>query len=415
MSESRGEDTHDVLLVDFLTGGHHYEYAAEVRDRLRSRGHGVDFLGPAPTDQYQKFLGPDASFLFDADDGFVDRLDNQPDVARTEAVERFYDRPLGEYDVVHFLAADTILEHLVRRYDGRLLPSIVLSLNGSFFRHVSFEDAPLTVVSNRLFETVGGQCYPIRNNFPTLNRALRNGPASHVTVPTAPALERVESVFDRDLKGRVSLAPDPAVSWEGTHSDPKSAKQALGVTTDQPMLLYFGQMRAEKGIELLVDALKQYTGSPATVVLAGSPTDIDPEFLQDVRNEHLQTVVHDEFVPQERVQMYFAAADAVVFPYRESFGRERPSGVFQKTCAAHRPVVVPSFGMFQRAVTEYNVGVSFEPGDADDLAEQLASVVADIELMTETADFEGYCRIHSYDYLASQFESVYDRVTLDDQ
>ncbi|GAB3330225.1 hypothetical protein GCM10027355_36590 [Haloplanus salinarum] len=411
MTGARSNDTHDVLLVDFLTDGHHYEYAAEVRDRLRSRGHGVDFLGPAPTDRYEEFLGPDASFLFDGDDGFVDRLDNRPAAARTEAVKRLYDRSLDRFDIIHFLAADTILENLLHEYGGRSIPPVVLSLNGSFFRHVPFDDAPLTVISDWLFETIGGHWYPVRNNLPTLSRALRSGFASHVTVPTTPALERLESVFDKELGDGISLAPDPTVPWRDNLPDPESARRDLDLPEDRYVLLYFGEMRAEKGVELLIDALKRYSGEPATVVLAGSPTDIDTRLLRSVDNEHLHTVVHDEFVPQELVPVYFAAADAVILPYRASFGRERPSGVFQKACAAHRPVIVPDFGVFRRAVARYGVGIGFEPGNSDALAGRLASMAADAKRVTEAANFKEYCQVHSYDHLASQFESVYDRVT----
>jgi glycosyltransferase involved in cell wall biosynthesis len=414
MSGPGDQRAHEVLLVDVLTGGHHYEYAAEVQSRLRDHGHGVDFLGPAPTDQYREFLGPDASFLFDEQEGFTDRLDDHPDAARTAAVERLYDRSLAVYDVVHFLAADTIVEHLVREYDGRSLPAVVLSLNGSFFRHVPFDNAPLTLVSDWLFERFGGHWYPIRNNLPTLSRALGDGPADHITVPTVPAAERLESAFDGRRGERITLAPDPAVPWQDALPDPRVARRQLELPEDHPVLLYFGQMRAEKGVELLVEGLRRYDGDPATVVLAGSPTDVDEGLLRSVDNDRIETVVDDEFVPQDRVPAYFAAADAVVFPYRQTFGRARPSGVFQKACAAHRPTVVPEFGVFRRAVSEYSVGVTFEPGDPGSLAERLASVVADSESVVETADFEAYCRAHSYDHLASQFESVYDRVTAGD-
>lgn len=410
-----GEDGYDVLLVDVLTGGHHYEYAGEVCSRLDDRGHDVDFLGPAPTDRYEELLGSDASFLFDEGEAFPDRLDDDPDAARTEAVGRLYSQPLGAYDVVHFLAADTLVEHLVREYEGRSLPAIVLSLNGSFFRHVPFGDAPLTVASDWLFETLGGHWYPVRNNRPTLSRALGEGPADHVTAPTVPAVKRLHSAFDQNRAERVTLAPDPAVPWRGRLPGPQTAREDLGIPGDQPVVLYFGQMRAEKGVELLVEALDRYEGEPVTAVLAGSPTDVDGELLQSVGNDRIETVVDDEFVPQERVPAYFGAADVVVFPYRRSFGRARPSGVFQKACAAHRPTVVPEFGVFERTVTEYGVGVTFEPGDPDSLAEQLGSVVADTESVTETAKFAEYCRVHSYDHLVSQFESVYKRVTADGQ
>jgi glycosyltransferase involved in cell wall biosynthesis len=146
------------------------------------------------------------------------------------------------------------------------------------------------------------------------------------------------------------------------------------------------------------------------MVLAGSPTAVSISELESVENELVEMDIRAEFIPQEDVPVYFAAANAVVFPYRRSFGTARPSGVFQKACAAGRPVIAPNFGMFARRVEQFSLGRTFCPEDPDSLAETISQTLSETETIERQAMFDDYISSQSYERLADDFDGVYGTV-----
>jgi glycosyltransferase involved in cell wall biosynthesis len=197
------------------------------------------------------------------------------------------------------------------------------------------------------------------------------------------------------------VVPDPVNPWLKDLPGQKSARRELGIPIDDPTLLYFGEMRFEKGVDLLCDALESYDGPGFTMVLAGSPTDIDKRKLTNLHNPRITFDIRAEFVPKQDIPTLFSASDGVVFPYRRSFGKYRPSGVFQKACAAHRPVLAPDFGFFANRISKYDIGATFSAGDVHSLTKEINDFV-ETAAKTQNADqFESYVSTQTYQNLAA--------------
>jgi glycosyltransferase involved in cell wall biosynthesis len=198
--------------------------------------------------------------------------------------------------------------------------------------------------------------------------------------------------------------------WYDELPDQESARRSLDLPLETPILLYFGDMRAEKGVDLLLDALESYQGPEFRMVVAGSPTDVDEGELDYVRNPAVNLDARTQFVPEASIPQYFSVADGAVLPYRRSFGELRPSGVFQKACASHLPVVGPDFGFFQRRIEAHDLGLTFAAGDATSLARTLETAVTDMITGVDEDAFERYVTDHSFHRLAEEAEAVYRAV-----
>jgi glycosyltransferase involved in cell wall biosynthesis len=169
-------------------------------------------------------------------------------------------------------------------------------------------------------------------------------------------------------------------------------------------------MRFEKGVDLLCDALDSYEGPGFTMVLAGSPTDIDKRKLTNLHNPRITFDIRAEFVPKQDIPTLFSASDGVVFPYRRSFGKCRPSGVFQKACAAHRPVLAPNFGFFANRISKYDLGATFSAGDVHSLTEKLGVFVEMTRNTLDANQFESYVSTQTFQSLASITIDRYERI-----
>jgi beta-1,4-mannosyltransferase len=120
----------------------------------------------------------------------------------------------------------------------------------------------------------------------------------------------------------------------------KEARAKLNLTPEIPMLAFVGQVRAYKGIPELLEAFGQLEGN-ARLLIAGKP--VPPEDAP-----HLETLaardprVHLElgFVPDDRLQLLFNAADLVVLPYRQILN----SGSALLSLSFNRSVLAPAIG-----------------------------------------------------------------------
>jgi glycosyltransferase involved in cell wall biosynthesis len=117
------------------------------------------------------------------------------------------------------------------------------------------------------------------------------------------------------------------------------ARAALGLSPDEPILLFFGIVRPYKGLPELIRALPAVRQSVNGIrlVIAGEFWEDKDEYLQLIDELALNDmiVIDDRYIPNEEVAVYFSAADALAAPYRFKTG----SGVSQLANAFGLPVI----------------------------------------------------------------------------
>lgn len=135
----------------------------------------------------------------------------------------------------------------------------------------------------------------------------------------------------------------------GSYADeisPSAARRQLGLAADARIFAYFGRIRPYKNIPRLVDAFCELkdgsdAAEDATLVIAGNA---DDEALEaDIRErigQRRDILFRCEFIPDDDVQTYMRAADAVVLPYREIL----TSGTAVLAMSFARPVIGPRLG-----------------------------------------------------------------------
>ena len=165
-----------------------------------------------------------------------------------------------------------------------------------------------------------------------------------------------------------------------------SASRMLGLP-DRRIVLLFGFIRRGKGIDIAIEAMKQIRDSlPNTIMLvAGTPQDKDGMiYLQELREQTTRLSLDDhvrfdaEFIPEERVPVYFSAASAILFPYTESVGA---SGPIHNYAGYGIPIVAADIGYHMRESIDGNV-LLFKRGDSKSLAKKLEEILSDDSLVT---------------------------------
>ncbi len=165
-------------------------------------------------------------------------------------------------------------------------------------------------------------------------------------------------------------SPHPVYDHFGPIEPREKALEHQGLDPQYRYLLFFGLVRAYKGLDWLIDAfaderLRKY---PLRLLVAGEFYDDKEPYLKAIQSYGLgdTVIVRDAFIPDDQVKDYFNAADIVVQPYKSA----TQSGVTQIAYHFETPMLVTNVGGLEEIVPDGVVGYAVEP-DPRNIAEAL--------------------------------------------
>lgn len=143
----------------------------------------------------------------------------------------------------------------------------------------------------------------------------------------------------------------------------REARASFDIGDSETVFLFFGMIRRYKGVLNLIDTYRGATVPNSRLLVAGKPA------TERLRSELRQRAGDDdrirgvyEFVPDDEIQRYMAAADAVVLPYRDI----TTSGSAVLAMSFGKALVVPPLGCLPELLDEDGT-VFYDPDDPDGL------------------------------------------------
>jgi len=172
----------------------------------------------------------------------------------------------------------------------------------------------------------------------------------------------------RKYPRQVCYLPDP---WDPDEFLPcyqEAARRKLEIPSDAVVFLMFGAINERKGADLLLEAIERFPACTVTgklmFLLIGKST----EAIRLKHNQicgmfpgNVRCLLHDNFVEEQDVSVYFHAADYVMVAYPASF--KVSSGGVTRALAAGRPIIVPDHGVNAELVRKAQCGYIFEHGN----------------------------------------------------
>jgi glycosyltransferase involved in cell wall biosynthesis len=176
-------------------------------------------------------------------------------------------------------------------------------------------------------------------------------------------------------------------------------------------LLFFGLLRAYKGLDDLLRALPLVAREVPGVrlVVAGEPFDPPEPFQALAREVGVADRVDWDlrFVPVDEIPALFDRATLAVCPYRDL----ESSGVLATALGLGRPAVVSNVGSLGQIVGDFRAGRVVPPGDPEELAAACVELLADTAALAEAAAGARAAReALSWDAVASEHERLYEAV-----
>ena len=179
------------------------------------------------------------------------------------------------------------------------------------------------------------------------------------------AIVMSRSVGDDLRKFRTDItavfSPHPLYDNYGDIIPRSEALKRLRLPEGYSYLLFFGFIRAYKGLDLLLEAFadKRLRYKKLKLIVAGEFYESDLPYRNlitelDIRDD---VILFDRFIKENEVALFFSAADLVVQPYRSA----TQSGVTQIAYHFERPMLVTDVGGLSEIVMDGKCGYVVKP------------------------------------------------------
>ncbi|PRY12636.1 glycosyltransferase involved in cell wall biosynthesis [Pontibacter ummariensis] len=152
----------------------------------------------------------------------------------------------------------------------------------------------------------------------------------------------------------------------------RAACKALHLDPRYNYILFFGFIRAYKGLDLLLQAMASpllQERKDLKLIIAGEFYEDEAPYRQLINQLRLhdRLVLRTDFIPNAEVRHYFCAADLVVQPYKHA----TQSGVTQVAYHFNKPMVVTNVGGLAELVPDGEVGYVVTP-EPEDIANAIS-------------------------------------------
>lgn len=407
-------------LFDLYSTGHHQPYASRTKRAIESVSeHTVRFITFSESEQCTRlFNKDDIIYLEDPQSPPIEERDENFDTVADRMVRKFFSTgTASRFDVVHFLFSDDILGTSWRN-SLTTSTSLIGELNGVFFKRGTF--LRQRYVHGTFLKLLQS---PVRRGIDAvvpgdtdheqlwrdlhLYRCLERETFDHLITHSYEAEEYVTKL-DPQRRTPRTMIPYPAPEDYGTMISQEEARKELNLPLEDSILLFFGSLRKEKGIDRLLRVLRQYSGPAFTMLIAGPPKTVTEQKVRQVQStSQLKILTHLEYIDEP--ERYYRAADAMVLPYIWEFGRECTSQSLDEACSALLPVIVPDFGAVGRLTKQWELGMIYEQGSDKALDEALVRFGREGISYSERW-MRQYNNRHSHKNAAKELVSIYEKL-----
>ncbi len=160
-------------------------------------------------------------------------------------------------------------------------------------------------------------------------------------------------------------------------------RKTYGIPDGKKVLLSFGGTRYDKGLDILLNALKGI-GMPFHLMIAGVEEDFSKEFIDEHIKGYKENVTYQlSYIEEEKMEEMFAICDIVVLPYRRKFAGA--SGPLTTGVANGKMIVASDHNSIGNIVTENHLGRTFKVEDVDDLRRVIKQALIDDFIYDENA------------------------------
>jgi glycosyltransferase involved in cell wall biosynthesis len=168
------------------------------------------------------------------------------------------------------------------------------------------------------------------------------------------------------------------LNFIGSETQKQEARKHIDIPQDSPTFLFFGQIKKVKGLDIALHALSVVKKSVPDVklVVAGKVWKDDFSYYETLIKQlglKDNVILHIGYVPQNIVDNYYYASDAVILPYKRIY----QSGVLLMAMSYGKPVIASDLPGMSEIITDKKNGLLFRSEDSNSLAQCMNKIIQD--------------------------------------
>ncbi|MBO5619574.1 MAG: glycosyltransferase [Paludibacteraceae bacterium] len=223
-------------------------------------------------------------------------------------------------------------------------------------------------------------------------------------------LKDIEKIESSSLSSQLSIkpkafSPHPIYDHYGERMTKEEACKALGLDVKKRYMLFFGLVRAYKGLDLLLDAFAKVKDRlpELQLIIAGEFYENEDKYRAQITANGLdeRVILRNEFIPDADLRKYFGAADLIVQPYKSA----TQSGVTQVAFHFEKPMLVTNVGGLGEIVHDHQMGYACEPS-----AEAIAEDLLDYFTNNRLEDYTSYLQKEKIKYAWSNMTAAFLKI-----
>lgn len=141
--------------------------------------------------------------------------------------------------------------------------------------------------------------------------------------------------------------------------DKRNCREKLGINENEKVLLIFGSLRKDKGIDIFIESFKYLQDNNFTVLIAGDNGVYYK--LITVLNEYknIRLINFNRYINDEEIPYMYGSADVLILPYRKIFSGQ--SGPLTLAAKYGLPVIGTNVGEIGSTIEENGLGIVIKP------------------------------------------------------
>ena len=160
----------------------------------------------------------------------------------------------------------------------------------------------------------------------------------------------------------------PLYSHFGEKLDRTSTENKLGLRHNKKNILFFGLIRAYKGLDILLEAFGELDES-YQLIIAGEPYgsfDKYQEIIDRLPNK-ARISMNLKYIKDSEVKDYFSVADLAVLPYRSA----TQSGISSVAYHFNTPMIVTDVGGLKETIGDRGTGIVAKENSPEEIRKEI--------------------------------------------
>jgi glycosyltransferase involved in cell wall biosynthesis len=181
-------------------------------------------------------------------------------------------------------------------------------------------------------------------------------------------------------------------------------RKKYGYTHKDKILLFFGNIREYKGVDILIKTLALITDTNVKLIIAGKPWGSFFKYKKLINQNNLQNRIKLflAYIPESTIAELFKITDVAVYPYREFVGS---SGATTIALNFEKAIVITAVGGLNDMVNDQKVIA--KPNDIKDLAQKISYALSNQSRLS--SDSSLICQKFLWDNIVRTYLPIYKK------